>query len=58
MLYTIIEESTGRVLYAKFDNEVEPGQIAVEEKCTERYVQAYFDFKTREYYGEPLIVEE
>lgn len=51
-LYTIIEESTGRVLFAKFDNEVEEGQVAVTELCTERYVQAFFDFKTRTFYGE------
>jgi len=57
-MFTIIEESTGRVLYAKFDNVVEPGQVAVEELCTEAFIQAYFDFKTRTYYGEPLIVEE
>lgn len=57
-LFTIIEESTGKVLFAKFNNKVEQGQVAVEELCTEAFVQAYFDFETRTYYGEPLIVEE
>jgi len=58
MLYTIIEESTGKVLFCKFDNEVQEGQVAVTELCTEAFVEAFFDFKTRTFYGEPLIVEE
>jgi hypothetical protein len=51
--YTIIEESTGLVLYCKKDNEVLEGQIAITEMCTlpnPEFKDIYFNFDTREFY--------
>ncbi len=51
MIYTIIEEATGKELFAKFDNQVEAGQVAVTELRTEDMENPYFDFTTREFYN-------
>lgn len=50
MIYTIIEEATGKELYAKFDNDVKDGQVAVTELRTEDMEAPHFDFETRQYY--------
>lgn len=58
LIGTVIEESTGRVLRATFTEELAKGEVLVSELCTEAFIEAFFDFKTRTFYGEPLIVEE
>lgn len=50
MIYTIIQEATGKELFAKFDNQVEAGQVAVTELRTEDMDNPHFDFSTRKYY--------
>jgi hypothetical protein len=50
MIYTIIEESTGKELFAKFDNEVEAGQVAVTELRTQDMANPHFDFETRTFF--------
>lgn len=50
-MYTIIEQSTGKVLFAKFDNIVLEGQIAIEKLCTlETESEIFFNFETNEFY--------
>jgi len=57
-IYTIIEQATGRELYAKFDNEVSEGEVAVEVLRTEPMDNPHFDFETQTYYeGEPTDLE-
>jgi len=50
MIYTIIEEAIGKELFAKFDNNVEAGQVAVTELRTEDMENPHFDFETRKFY--------
>jgi hypothetical protein len=50
MIYTILEETTGKELFAKFDDSVEAGQVAVTELRTEEMDNPYFDFTTRTFY--------
>jgi hypothetical protein len=50
MIYTIIEEATGKELFAKFDNGVQDGQVAVEELRTEDMDNPHFDFENRTFY--------
>lgn len=50
MIYTIIEEATGKELFAKFDDIVETGQVAVTELRTESMENPHFDFKTQTFY--------
>jgi hypothetical protein len=52
-MYTIIDESTNKVLFAKFDSECLEGQTAIEQICTlenpdEKDV--YYNFETQEFY--------
>jgi hypothetical protein len=52
-MYTIIDKSTNKVLFAKFDNNVLEGQTAIEQICTlenpdEKDV--YYNFETQEFY--------
>lgn len=49
MIYTIIEEVTGKELFAKFDDSVEAGQVAVTELRTEDMANPHFDFETRQF---------
>lgn len=52
-MYTIIEESTNKVLFSKLDNEVLEGQIAIEQICTLDNPEGkdiYFNFVTQEFY--------
>lgn len=50
-MYTIVEQSTGKVLFAKFDNKVLEGQIAIEKICTlETESDIFFNFETQEFY--------
>lgn len=52
-MYTIIDSTTGRVLFAKQDNEVLEGQTAITEILTEPSQDGdvwYFNFLTREFY--------
>jgi catalase len=53
MIYTIIEEATGKELFAKFDNQVQSGQVAVTELRTEEMVNPHFDFETRDFFDKP-----
>jgi hypothetical protein len=54
MIYTIIEEATGKELFAKFDNIVETGQVAVTELRTEPMENPHFDFETQTWYDLPI----
>ena len=52
-MYTIIETTTNKVLFAKFDNEVLEGQTAIEQICTienPELKDIYFDFETQTFY--------
>jgi hypothetical protein len=50
-MYTIIDSTTGKVLFAKFDNEILEGQIAVNKICTlETENEIFFNFETQEFY--------
>jgi hypothetical protein len=50
-MYTIIEKSTSKVLFAKFDNEVLEGQIAINKVCTiESESDIYYNFETEQFY--------
>jgi hypothetical protein len=55
-IYTIIEQSTGRELYAKFNNEVSEGEVAVEVLRTEPMENPHFNFETNTYYD--VVIEE
>lgn len=52
-MYTIIEQSTNKVLFAKFDNQVLSGQVAIEQMCTLENPdgkEIYYNFDTQEFY--------
>jgi len=54
-MYTIIDTATNKVLFAKFDNEVLEGQVAIEQICTiEREnpfeSEIFYNFETQEFY--------
>ena len=50
-MYTIIKESTNKVLFAKNDNEVLQGQVAIEQICTiETESEIFYNFETQEFY--------
>jgi hypothetical protein len=50
-MYTIIEQSTNKVLFAKFDNQVIEGQIAIDKVCTiETESEIFYNFETQEFY--------
>jgi hypothetical protein len=55
-IYTIIEQATGRELYAKFNNEVSEGEVAVEVLRTEPMENPHFNFETNTYYD--VVIEE
>jgi len=52
-MYTIIETTTNKVLFAKFDNEVLSGQVAIEQICTldnPEQKDVYYNFETKTFY--------
>jgi hypothetical protein len=54
-MYTIIDESTNKVLFAKFDNEVLEGQTAINKVCIiEREnpfeSEIFYNFETEQFY--------
>jgi hypothetical protein len=52
-MYTIIEQSTNKVLFAKFDNQVLSGQVAIEQMCILENPdgkEIYYNFDTQEFY--------
>jgi hypothetical protein len=52
-MYTIIDSTTGLVLFAKYDNEVIEGQIAISEICdleNPEGKEIFFNFETRQFY--------
>jgi hypothetical protein len=50
-MYTIVDTISGLVLFAKFDNEVLEGQIAINKVCTiESESDIYYNFETQEFY--------
>jgi hypothetical protein len=51
-MWTILDQS-GKVLFAKFDNEVLSGQVAINEICTLENpdnLDIYFNFETKRFY--------
>lgn len=53
MIYTILEEKTGRVLYAAPKELIEnlpEGQIAIEQQPTELLENMHFNFETQKFY--------
>lgn len=51
--YTILEQSTGKVLYCKKDDIVIDGQVAITEMCTlenPELKDIYFNFDTKTFY--------
>jgi hypothetical protein len=51
-MYTILDKN-GKVLFAKFDNQVLEGQIAISEICdleNPEGKEIYFNFETQEFY--------
>ena len=50
-MYTILDEKSGKVLFAKFDKEVLEGQIAIDKICTlETESEIFFNFDDNEFY--------
>lgn len=50
-MYTIVEKSNGKVLFAKLDDEILEGQIAIKNICTlESENEIFFNFATNEFY--------
>jgi len=52
-MYTIIEQSTNKVLFSKLDNEVLESQIAIKQICTidnPEQKDIYYNFDTNEFY--------
>ena len=50
-MYTIIDATTGLLLFAKSDDVVLEGQIAIEELCTlETTEPIYWNFETEKFY--------
>jgi hypothetical protein len=52
-MYTIIDTTTNRLLFVKFDNEVLEGQVAITEICTienPEQKDIFFNFETQEFY--------
>jgi hypothetical protein len=50
-MYTIIDESTNKVLFAKFDSEVLEGQVAINKVCTiESESEIFYNFETEQFY--------
>lgn len=52
-MYSIIDTTTNKLLFAKYDNEVIEGQIAISEICPLENIEEkdiYFNFTTREFY--------
>lgn len=52
-MWTIIETTTNKVLFAKFDNEVLEGQVAIEQICTIEnpdQKDIYYNFETKTFY--------
>jgi hypothetical protein len=51
--YTILEHSTGKVLYCKKDDIVIDGQVAIIEMCTlenPEQKDIFFNFETKQFY--------
>ena len=51
-MWTIVDELTGKVLFAKFDDEVVNGQIAIEQVFSGEIPEGkelYFNFDTNEF---------
>lgn len=51
-MWTIVDSVTGRVLFAKFDNQVLDGQTAIEQICNiepQDGMEIYFNFETEEF---------
>ena len=51
ILYTILDKETGQELFAKFDNDVNDNEIAIEELRIVPMDNPYFDFTTRTFYN-------
>jgi hypothetical protein len=52
-MYTIIDTTTNRLLFVKFDNEVLSGQVAITEICTienPEFKDIYYNFETKQFY--------
>ena len=52
-MYSIIETTTNKLLFAKYDNKVIEGQIAIDEICTLENPDGkdiFFNFTTHEFY--------
>jgi hypothetical protein len=52
-MYTIIDTTTNRLLFVKFDNEVLEGQVAIEQICTidnPEQKDIYYNFETKQFY--------
>ena len=50
-MYTIVDSTTGKVLFAKFDNETLEGQVAIDKTCTlETESEIFFNFETQDFY--------
>jgi hypothetical protein len=52
-MYTIIDTATNKVLFAKFDNQVLEGQVAIEQICTienPEFKEIYYNFETKQFY--------
>jgi hypothetical protein len=50
-MYTIVDLTSGLVLFAKFDNKVLEGQTAINKVCIiETESDIYYNFETQEFY--------
>jgi hypothetical protein len=53
MIFTILEEETGKVLYGATHDQIEnlpTGQIAIEQQPTELLENMHFNFETQKFY--------
>lgn len=51
-MWTIVDKTTGKVLFAKFDNEVLEGQVAIEQTFSGEIPEdreLYFNFQSNEF---------
>ena len=52
-MYSIIDTTTKKLLFAKYDNEVIDGQVAIEQICTLENSEGkdiFFNFETQQFY--------
>lgn len=48
---TVVDKTTGKVLYCRYDEVTEPNEVAIDLLCTiETDKEIYYNFETKEFY--------